>query len=347
MQSLRWAVKYDEGSVRDLKDVSCKGFKDIAHKILENNSSSKLKIYAFFKLLDEKVFSESDIEQGEILLVVGTEQHSESYGNKLMFPAQAIREIKENYRFSKFVNILIFKDKFTTMQISIIKRDAKKWNKNVYFKQINTITDLINYINNGDVTIDRKKNKISTIKIFSHGLPSVLDFGLDGKHEEQQRFKKEDVRKLKKESFIKHPIIYSYACRTGNSDGRIVTANPSYKYDSETIKLVKPEESLAQEFADYLDGKVHAFLRRSNYISTWKDDGDKKYKSEYMTIEDEDVSSPFNPKDWYRATLGGSNWDESLWNSNGAFLEPRSGDSPSGILEGGMFIFEKGKKPRK
>lgn len=95
-----------------------------------------------------------------------------------MFPAQAVREIKQNYKDNKHANIVIFKDKFTALQLSIIKRDARKWNKDLYFKQINSVNDLIAYINNGDTTVDRSKLKISTIKIFSHGLPSILDFGL-------------------------------------------------------------------------------------------------------------------------------------------------------------------------
>ena len=66
-----------------------------------------------------------------------------------------------------------------------------------------------------------------------------------------------------------------------------------------------------------------------------------------MTIEDEEVSNPLNPKDWYRATLGDSRWDEALWNPAGAYLAPSSGVSPGGLLEGGMFIFEKDKKEKK
>lgn len=135
--------------------------------------------------------------------------------------------------------------------------------------------------------------------------------------------------------------------RTGNSDSRAVTVNPSYKYDSESIKLVKPEESLAQKLSEHLDAKVFAYLKRSNYTSSWLDGGNKEYKSKYMTIEDEKVSNPFNPADWYRATLGDSRWDEALWNPNGAYLTPTSGKSPGGILESGIFIFEKNKKPRK
>jgi len=318
------------------------GLKEISHKLLSVNNSSKLRMYTFFKAPNDNVSVEVNIEQGEVLIVVGTEQHSESYGNKLMFPAQAVREIKENYKDNKHANIIVFKDKFTAMQLSIVKRDAKRWNKDLYFKQINSVNDLINYINNGDTTVDRKKLKINTIKFFSHGLPSILDFGLDGKNEESQRFKISHINQIKKESFSKHPLIYSYACRTGNSDDRLVAYRDGYKYDSETIKLIKPEESLAQKLAEHLDAKVYAYLKRSNYKSSWLDGGDKSYTKDYLTIEDEEVSNPINPKDWFR-----TGWDEALWNPAGAYLAPTTGNTPGGILEGGMFVFEKGKKAKK
>lgn len=69
--------------------------------------------------------------------------------------------------------------------------------------------------------------------------------------------------------------------------------------------------------------------------------GKKEYKSKYITIEDENASNPLNPKDWFR-----KGWDEALWNPDGAFLPPKSGDSPGGLLQGGIFIFEKSKEPK-
>ena len=88
--------------------------------------------------------------------------------------------------------------------------------------------------------------------------------------------------------------------------------------------------------------KVYAYLRRSNYTPTWLDGGDKSFKSKYITIEDENVSNPINPKDWFR-----TGWDEALWNPDGAFLPPKSGDSPAGLLQAGLFVFEKDKEPVK
>jgi hypothetical protein len=341
LKMLKWASEYDEtGKKNLLSDVSNREKEEIVHQVFTSSINLRLKIYAYFQ--NPVTFTKAEIIQGEVLLIVGTEQHSQTYGNKLMFPAQAVREIRENYKNHKYVNIIIFKDEFTEMQLSIIKRDAKKWNTDLYFKKINSVSELITYINNGDATVARSRTKISTIKIFSHGLPSVLDFGLDGDNEDSQRFKIQHVSQLKKEVFTERPEIYSYACRTGNSDGRAVTLNPSYKYDTKSINLVKPNESLAQKLADHLNAKVYAFLRRSNYTPTWLDKGNKDYKSKYMTIEDENVSNPLNPKDWFR-----KGWDEALWNPDGAFLLPKSGESPSGLLQSGMFVFEKDKKETK
>ena len=341
IKGLKWATKFDNQPL-NTGYSNIQGLKEVKFNVNKKLNGSKFIVYAYFEKLIDEASIEVSLKTEEVIIIVGTEQHSQTYGNKLMFPAQAVREIRKNYKEHKHTNILIFKDGFTAMQLSIIKRDAKKWNNTVYFKQINSVTDLVNYINNGDATITRENLKIGKIIIFAHGLPSVLDFGLDGKNQEFQRFTIKHVKKLKKESFIDSPTIYSYACRTGNSDDRIITHRSGYEYDSESIKLVKPDESLAQKLAEHLNAKVHAFLRRSNYTSTWLDGGDKSYKKDYITIEDEEVSNPLNPRDWFR-----KGWDEALWNSSGAYSVPISGKSPGGLLEGGMFIFEKSKKPRK
>lgn len=171
---------------------------EISHQIFPTSTAHKLKMYAYFQ--KPELYAKAEITQGEVLIVIGTEQHSQSYGNKLMFPAQAVSEIKENYKNHKYANIIIFSDEFSDMQLSIIKRDAKKWNTNLYFKKITTVSELIKYINDGDATVSRGKAKVSTLKIFSHGLPSILDFGLDGDNEEAQRFKIQHVSQLRKES---------------------------------------------------------------------------------------------------------------------------------------------------
>ncbi|WP_326981332.1 hypothetical protein VUJ46_13815 [Chryseobacterium sp. MYb264] len=55
LQNLRWGIRYDDKTINELKDVSCKGYKEITHKILENNDFSKFKIYAYFRSPEENV----------------------------------------------------------------------------------------------------------------------------------------------------------------------------------------------------------------------------------------------------------------------------------------------------
>jgi hypothetical protein len=342
---LRWAVKNDDGKINELTGVSSYNVvsKDkIIIGIVINTDCEKAKIYAYFKKASEKVSVTTDVEMIEIILIVGTEQHSQTYGNKLMFPAQAVRDVRESYKKNKKVTILIFTDGFNTLELSTIEKDSKKINSLLNFKKINSTTQLINYINNGDVSNSRDKVKVGIIKIFSHGLPSILDFGLDGNNSKSQRFEISHVAKLKVESFTKKPEIYSYACRTGNSDNRIIAYSDSYKYDKDWVTIVKPEESLAQKLSNHLDAKVFAFLRRSNYTSTWLDKGDENYKKKYVTLEDEEVSNPINPKDWFR-----KGWDDALWNPEGGYSKPTSGNTPGGHLPSEMYVFEKGKTPSK
>jgi len=341
--NVKWMTRIDEKEERLIVDDEVMRSGEISFKVPKEWKGKEVILMPYLNKHTVDIAAKITVPSEEIIIIVGTEQHSATYGNKLMFPAQAVREIKKNYPTHKHVNILIFKDAYTPMQLSIIKRDAKKWNNTVYFKQINSVDDLINYINKGDATIDRKKLKIGAIKIFAHGYPSIIDFGLDGKNANIQRFTKEHVSQLKQKSFANIPIIYSYACRTGNSDGRKVASSPKYKYDKDWITLVKPEESLAQKLSEHLNAIVYAYLRRTNYASTWNEGEDKEYKNKYMTIEDDSVSKFYNIGDLLRALK--SPWDEALWNENGAYAPPTSGNSPGGELPANLYVFEKGKKP--
>ncbi|MEO8236663.1 MAG: hypothetical protein ABI576_01045 [Flavobacterium sp.] len=343
LKLLKWAIKLDDNGKDIIAGVASlnklEGDKIIiAFKI--NHDFEKAKVYAFYQKADDKVSVDLNLQLKEVVLIVGTEQHSQTYGNKLMFPAQAVREIKQNYSKNKYITILIFTDGFNTQELTKIENDAKRHNKNVRLTKINTIKQLIKYINEGNDKVKRDNVKIEILKIFSHGLPSILDFGLDGKNSAVQQFNISNIAELKINSFVDKPIIYSYACRTGNSDNRLVAYAPNYKYDEASIKLVKPEESLAQKLSEQLNATVYAYLRRSNYTPTWIEGKDEAYKKKYTKIDDEEVSNPLKPIDWFR-----TGWDDALWNPDGAYALPRSGDSPGGILPNGMYKFEKGKKP--
>ena len=136
LQYVKWATEYnDDSNISLLKTVSDKGEVEILHMLKKQAGDVKFRIYAFFKAPNKNASVEVRILQGEILLVVGTEQHSQNYGNKLMFPAQAVREVKENFVTHKHATIIIYKDAFTEMQLNIIKRDARVWNKTPFQHQ--------------------------------------------------------------------------------------------------------------------------------------------------------------------------------------------------------------------
>jgi len=300
------------------------------NKLTNQVANSKLPIKS-------KNLKGTPISQGEVLLIVGTEQHSVNYGNALMFPAQAVREVRQNYVTSASITIVIFTDGYTALTLDIIERDAKIWNKNLYFKRINSIDELINYINNGDKVRVRQNTKIRIMKIFAHGMPSRFTFGLDGTNATKQEFSISDITKLKPSSFIPKSVIYSYACRTANCDARIQTLSDSYQYTKETIGLVNPKNSLAGRLSRHLKVSVYAYARRTNYKLTWDDKNDKTYYPTYITIENEKASNPIYYKDiisfskrlWEEKR---NVWDETLWNSKGAYAEVKCGDSPSGTL---------------
>ncbi|WP_452222559.1 hypothetical protein [Lacinutrix chionoecetis] len=345
---LKWVIKYNDQDTYKLVytggTLLSSGKIGMKLSINQSRSSDNFDFYAYFYERSEDVKLNVLIEDGEILMVVGTEQHSATIGNKLMFPAQAVREIKENYSHHKYTNIVIFKDGYTAMQLSIIKRDARRWNNEVYFKEITTTQELINYINNGDATVSRSNKKLGIIKIYSHGLPSILDFGLDGPNELAQRFLVSDISELNVSAFATYPFIHSFACRTGNVDSRLRASSPGYQYGSDWETHVRPQDSFAQKLSDHLDGKVYSYLRRSNYSPTWDDGGDQDYTEDYVHIESEDVSNPLNPMDWLRNR---HRWDEALWNLNGGYAPPRAGSSPGGELPSDLYQFQKGKAPIK
>jgi len=346
-KEVKWAVALDDNEA-DKTSYLFSGKEIVENRvriaIKIEKEIEKFKIYAYTtQLPDKDVFVEVKVKiilGYEFIYIVGTEQHSASYGNKMMFPAQAIREVKECVKKDDYrITIIIFKDGFNSEELKVIEKSAKKHYSEVNFVKINSVKELINYINNGNKKIGRETIKIKTIKIFAHGLASVLDFGLDGNNRQSQQFKISHVSQLKKDIFSKDAKLYSYACRTGNADTRpIVSVNPMYKYDDNWLELVKPSKSLAQKLADHLNVTVYAYLKRSLYTSTWNDKGDEKYQKDYKEIDDESINGWGNLKKWV------FDWDEALWHPNGAYAPPTTGETPYG-LPSGMYIFKKGVKP--
>ncbi len=110
---------------------------------------------------------------------------------------------------------------------------------------------------------------------------------------------------------------------------------------------VKPENSLAQKLANYLNAKIYAYITRSNYTSTWDDMNDKNgYKAKRMTIENEKINGTIKQTGKILSGLQRNNWDEMIWNPRGTLKPPKGGGSPFGLPKG-LFLFEKDKIEQK
>jgi len=273
----------------------------------------------------------------EVVIVVGTNWHDNTYGNKMMFLAQAVGAIRNAYSSEAYLSLLVFPDGYTSGELAEARQRALENNSRTAFVQLGSKQELVNYVNTRsvDASHDYRANErilIKEVRIFSHGVPSRLAFGLDLAKDRAGalEFGPPDVASLKVEAFTAWAVIHSFACRTGNTSW-----NESFGDD--WVGVAKPKESLAQNLADGLGIKVRGYITRSNYGPTYADKPsafggtlDADYSAAYV-----DLADP--------AVAGG----KVIWNHRGAFREPRSGDKPVGLPEraGGLWIFEKGKDP--
>lgn len=344
-QDVAWAWKKEGGEIQFFNEP---GFidedGDVAKRIIFNEDLVGETIY-LMSYLDEpdvNVSLKFDIVgPSEVIIIAGTEQYSATYGNKMMFPAQAVREIRQNYSTEEYVSLLLFKDGYNTEQVRQVKDSAISHNANVNFVELTSVTDLINHFNTGLGSVDRTNPnekghllRVGMVKIFAHGLPSILDFGLAGSNQRVQRFTSEHVSQLEIRMF-NGATIESYACRTGNAD-RSLSVDTEFGYGADWETKVNPSASLSQNLADHLDIQVYSYLQRTNYTPTWDDKEDEDFQEGYEQIKDEDLNGQiFRP--WQ--------WDEALWHDDGAYAPPRVGDTPRG-LPPTMYLFEKGEEPR-
>lgn len=114
LQNLHWGIKYDDGSMRELANVSCKGFKEITHKVLENNNTSKLRMYAFFKVPDENASVEVFKNHVELIIT------DEIIGYTIM----RIFDVADDFKTT------MLKDKFPACIASVYKVTIKYYEEN-------------------------------------------------------------------------------------------------------------------------------------------------------------------------------------------------------------------------
>ncbi len=117
LQNLRWGVKYDDGTMKDLMDVSCKGYKEISHKVLENNNYSKLRMYAFFKAPNENASVETFTNHIELTIT------DETIGYSIM----RLFDVADDFKTT------MIKDKFPTSIVNVYKVTIKYYEGNTIY----------------------------------------------------------------------------------------------------------------------------------------------------------------------------------------------------------------------
>ncbi|WP_025740810.1 MULTISPECIES: hypothetical protein [Aquimarina] len=253
-EKVEWAWKKEGGEIQYFEK---QGYIDdqgnVSKKISFDKNLAGEKVYVM-PFLEEPDPSVSVIIQvltpvlaKEILLITGTEKESETFGNKLMFMAQTVREVKVNYPDQKYLTVLYYPDDYSSEQIGAFKEAILNFNDKTDIIEIDTRQKMIDYINTK--TIDASINdrelpnddndivQIGTLKIFSHGMPSRFTFGLGWPivpveiNNVDQEFNKTHVPLLQKEAFAADAELYSFACRSGNNSTARSFVGPGYNVE--------------------------------------------------------------------------------------------------------------------
>jgi hypothetical protein len=201
--------------------------------------------------------------QYESIVIVGTENHDwhENRVNKAMFMMQGIRRLKLYPKEHK-KTVFLFAQEYPADLLAAFKSAVEKHDGAV--KTLSSNDELLSELN-------KRKENIKRIDIYSHGVVHFLLFGLQCSYALQTQFTHGDATKLQKSPYAFNAEIYSYACRTG-------LGNPAID-QSATVngKKLDPMEdtSLAQHIADKTRVNTYAYLRRTDYVDTFGSKSDR------------------------------------------------------------------------
>ncbi|MFP3593144.1 hypothetical protein [Chryseobacterium sp. SIMBA_038] len=364
LQNLKWAVKYDDGKVNELNEISCKGYKEITHKVLDNNNASKLRIYVFFKAPNENASVKANVETlCDAVMVVGSELHEPTYGNKMRFFAQAVRTLLLNKSKWKKVSLIYFntveplkKKSYNQEEINEMKKSllSKYSNTEIDYTEIKNVSEMINKINS-------YKN-IKALHFYSHGMPSKITFGLGHIGDNingPQTFTFAEINKINKKIFTKDAQVHSYACRTGNNQEDVMQDDftPYYTIHYFAGKADFTEKHLTKESAQKrykelkrgfsnvylyepstfpsdihseqsLAQKLAKYLGVSVFAFKTRSDYQPTWHGNFKKIEIDDETVEKGGFLGYKIWQDG---DHALWNSTGALNGVKGGNTPKGL----------------
>jgi hypothetical protein len=84
LKGIRWATQFDDGEIKSVYP-NLNGKKEVEFWVPEEFMSSKLRVYAYMNQPAKFASVEASLKEQEeviIIIIMGTEQHSQTYGNK-------------------------------------------------------------------------------------------------------------------------------------------------------------------------------------------------------------------------------------------------------------------------
>jgi uncharacterized Zn-binding protein involved in type VI secretion len=195
----------------------------------------------------------------ELIAVAGS-QHDSSSGNKMMFIAQAVRELAEFKRNKPDLKrtLIVFTPDYSSEMLNAARESAQAYDAG--YVEVANVQVLFDYLNQGQ---DRKQSPIGHLSLFSHGVPQSVAFGYQLPESSSMSLDVLSYKQLSVLAFSSSAQIDSYACRTGMGN------TPDYLIEEALQLYPQTNESLAQLLANHLQIKVRAFIRRSDYKNTW------------------------------------------------------------------------------
>lgn len=195
----------------------------------------------------------------EYIAVAGV-QHDESYGNKMMFIAQAVRQLALFRQEAPDAErtLIVCAPRYTQAMLDAARESAELYGAG--FITVETADSLIEYLNTGK---DRAIASIANLSIYAHGVPFKIALGYETEHDWPLAITWMNLDEIAPEAFSNDAVFESYACRTGMGN------RSEFPIEDVIQGMPETNQSLAQLIANHLQIKVRAFIRRSDYKNTW------------------------------------------------------------------------------
>ncbi|MEJ2044303.1 MAG: hypothetical protein P8X89_13605 [Reinekea sp.] len=273
----------------------------------------------------------------ELCIVVGSENHNNTYGLKMMFFAPAVRDLRMAKGQYDFFRLIYFADGYNNAEIEQVISSLNEMN--VTLVAVNSADELLKELN-----LKSPVCKIERLNIYGHGVPLAIRFNYHGSSDDACSFNSKHVSGIDTSIFSSDAVIWSYACRTGNAVPD--DYNPhiidhvrhfpgDFKIDPpfETDADAKPQDSLAQAIANHTGKTVYAWLTRTLYERIWDDKGDSKYKKCFVDIPHNGIEGGWKRelKDWIPFSETDDKDDVVLWNQQGAKGGVLGGNTPKNL----------------